>query len=58
MIADNATIARVLQNMIEEAEENLAALADRMKGYENLVNLNERHADLKEAVELEAMLSK
>jgi len=53
---DKAKYARVLQNMIEEAEENLTALAERMKGYENLEHLDERRAELKEAMDLEAEL--
>lgn len=49
---DNANVARILQNMIDEAEENLASFAASMKGYEGLVNLAKRQADLAEAVEL------
>lgn len=55
---DNANMARVLQNMIEEAEENLASLAERMKGYENLEHLDERRSQLREAMELEAELER
>jgi len=54
---DNKRYARILQNMIEEAEENLDGLAERMKGYENLEHLDERRAELKEAMELQAVLS-
>jgi hypothetical protein len=38
--------------MIDEAEEHLAELSERMKGHEHLEHLEERKADLKEAEEL------
>jgi len=49
---DNQNMARILQNMIDEAEENLTTLAASMHGYESLVGLNKRRADLAEAVKL------
>jgi hypothetical protein len=52
----NQEIARILQNMIEEAEENLIRLAEAMTGYENLEHLDKRRAELKEAMALEAEL--
>ena len=52
----NQEIARILQNMIEEAEENLTRLAEAMRGYGNLKYLDERRAELKEAMDLEAEL--
>jgi DNA repair exonuclease SbcCD ATPase subunit len=48
--------ARILQNMVEEAEENLASVAEKMRGYENLEHLDERRAELKEAQSLVATL--
>jgi hypothetical protein len=56
MRLDNAKYARVLQNMVEEAEENLANLAEKMRGYENLEHLNERRGELREAMALVATL--
>ena len=49
---DRANMARILQNMIEEAEENLASVAERMRGYEHLEHLDERRADIDEAIAL------
>jgi hypothetical protein len=55
---NNANTARVLQNMVDEAEENLATLAAAMHGYEALANLERRRADLAEAVALVEELKK
>jgi hypothetical protein len=55
---NNANTARVLQNMVDEAEENLATLAAAMYGYEALANLERRRADLAEAVSLVEELNK
>jgi hypothetical protein len=49
---DNANMVRILQNMIDEAEENIERLAAAFKGYENKVNIDQRRADLAEAVKL------
>ena len=49
---DNQNMVRILQNMIDEAEENLGQLAAAFKGYENQVNIAQRRADLAEAVKL------
>ena len=49
---DNANYARILQNMVEEAEENLNNLADMYKGYEHIKQLDERRADIDEAIAL------
>ena len=49
---DNQNMARILQNMIEEAEENLARDARDMEGHEALVNITKRRADVDEAVKL------
>lgn len=56
MRLDNANYARILQNMIEEAEENLASVAEKMRGYEHLEHLAERRAELREAMALVATL--
>jgi hypothetical protein len=50
------TYTRILQNMIEEAEENLADLAEKMHGYESLKRLDERRVQLREAMALVATL--
>lgn len=47
-----AEIARILQNMIDEAEENISLQEDSMKGHEALANIAQRRADLAEAVAL------
>ena len=49
---DNQNMARILQNMIDEAEENIEGLAAAFEGYENKVNIDQRRADLAEAVKL------
>ena len=54
---DNQNMARILQNMIDEAEENIEGLAAAFEGYENKVNIDQRRADLAEAVELVEELS-
>ena len=53
---DNANIARILQNMIEEAEENLNYLSEKHFGIVYDANIASRRAELKEAMELEAEL--
>jgi hypothetical protein len=53
---DKLDYARILQNMIEEAEENLASVAESMKGYEHLEHLDERRVQLREAMALVATL--
>lgn len=49
---DNQNMVRILQNMIDEATENMEGLAAAFKGYENQVNIAQRRADLAEAVKL------
>jgi hypothetical protein len=51
-----ATYARILQNMIEEAEENIEGLEASFAGYEHLEHLDERRAQLREAMALVATL--
>ena len=53
---DNASMARILQNMIEEAEENLNHLSEKHLGVVHDANIANRRAELKEAMELEAEL--
>ena len=53
---DKANVARILQNVIDEAEENLASVAEKMRGYEHLEHLDERRADIDEAMALVATL--
>ena len=53
---DSTNMARILQNMIEEAEENLSHLTERHLGIVAEANIASRCAELKEAVELEAEL--
>jgi hypothetical protein len=53
---NNLEYARILQNMIEEAEENLASVAEKMRGYESLEHLAKRRAELREAMALVATL--
>lgn len=55
---DNANMARVLQNMVDEAEENIEGLAAAFHGYEGQVNINQRRADFAEAVALVEELNK
>jgi hypothetical protein len=50
---NSENMARVLQNMIEEAEENLFYLEKVHEGREHLTS---RFAELKEAMDLEAEL--
>jgi hypothetical protein len=50
---NSENMARVLQNMIEEAEENLLYLEKVHEGREHLTS---RFAELKEAMDLEAEL--
>jgi len=57
MDLSHANISRILQNMIDEAEENIANVAASMRGYEGLANVAERKADLVEAVALVEELS-
>jgi len=56
-VMDSANIVRVLQNMINEAEENIEGIA-AFKGYEGQVNIAQRRADLAEAVALVEELNK
>jgi rubrerythrin len=50
-------IARILQNMIEEAEENLDCIDARAQQLGFTVDLSDRRAQLHEAMELEAELA-
>lgn len=54
---DNQNMVRILQNMIDEATENMEGLAAAFEGYENQVNVAQRRADLAEAVKLVEELS-
>lgn len=54
----HSKIARILQNMIEEAEENLAWITEKFKHNPAAMhNLDKRHADLAEAIKLVEELS-
>ena len=49
---DNREMARILQNMIDEASEHLADLSVAFKDHYARVNLESRKADLAEAIKL------
>ena len=49
---DNQNMVRILQNMIDEAEEGLDGLEARVKEQGYKIDLSQRRADLAEAVEL------
>jgi hypothetical protein len=52
---DKANMARILQNMIDEAEEHLSELNVRFRDSPAVLRriLDKRHADLAEAIKLE-----
>jgi hypothetical protein len=55
---NNANIARILQNMIDEAEGNIGRDAIALAHPRNNAQIADRRADLREAVELVAELNK